>query len=113
MKKEKIKKRKTYDLRLTRTEVAHLRDLFSVVLPPDVKKTLSQHLAELEDRSFIEEKLWDKVADLCNDAAVPLDDEAPDYIVAPAGPPPMSVFHLSSDSMEDEEEEQSQEDSED
>ena len=104
MKKEKIKKRKTYDLRLTRSEVAHLRDLFSVVLPPDVKKTLSQHLAELEDRAYTEEKLWDKVVDLCNTAAVPLNDEAPDYIVAPAGPPPMIVFHLSSDSTEEEDE---------
>jgi hypothetical protein len=75
MKKEKIKKRKTYDLRLTRTEIAHLRDLFSVVLPPDIKKTLSQHLAELEDRSFVEEKLWDKISDLCNTAEVTLEEE--------------------------------------
>lgn len=104
MSKDKIKKRKTYDLRLTRTELAHLRDLFSVVLPPDVKKTLSQHLAELEDRSFVEEKLWDKIASICAIAEVPLNEEAPDYIVAPAGPPPMSVFHLSSDSVDEEEE---------
>jgi hypothetical protein len=108
MKKEKIKKRKTYDLRLTRTEIAHLRDLFSVVLPPDIKKTLSQHLAELEDRSFVEEKLWDKISDLCNTAEVPLDEEAPDYIVAPSGPPPMGVFHLSND-VEDEQGEIEQE----
>jgi hypothetical protein len=101
MKKEKLKKRKTYELRLTRTEIAHLRDLFSIVLPTDTKKTLSQHLADLEDRVYIEERLWDKVSDLCTTAAVPLDDEAPDYIVAPSGPPPMSVFHLSSDVEED------------
>jgi hypothetical protein len=103
MKKEKIKKRKTYDLRLTRTEIAHLRDLFSVVLPPDVKKTLSQHLADLEDRAFLEEKLWDKITAICEVANIPVDDEAPDYIVAPVGPPPMSVFHLSSDGSEEEE----------
>lgn len=102
MKKENIKKRKTYELRLTRSEVAHLRDLFSIVLPPDVKKTLSQHLAELEDRVFVEEKLWDKVSNICKDADVPLDDEAPDYIVAPMGPPPMGVFHFSNDSEDSE-----------
>jgi hypothetical protein len=102
MKKEKLKKRKTFDLRLTRMEIAHLRDLFSIVLPPDIKKSLSQHLAELEDRSFIEDRLWDKISELCVSADVPLNEEAPDYIVAPAGPPPMSVFHLSPDSMEEE-----------
>lgn len=97
MNKEKIKKRKTYDLRLTRSELGHLRDLFSVVLPPDVKKTISQHLADLEDRVFVEEKLWDKVSSLCSVAGVPLNEEAPDYIIAPMGPPPMGVFHLSND----------------
>jgi hypothetical protein len=97
MKKENIKKRKTYDLRLTRSEIVHIRDIFSIVLPPDVKKTLSQHLAEAEDRSFVEEKLWDKIAQICADANVPLDDEAPDYIVAPIASPPMGVFHLSHD----------------
>lgn len=99
MKKDKIKKRKTYDLRLTRSELAHLRDLFSIVLPPNVEKTLSQHLAELEERGFIEERLWDKVTHLCSHADVPLDEEAPDYIVAPVGPPPMGVFHFSADDM--------------
>lgn len=97
MSKDKIKKRKTYELRLTRSELGHLRDLFGVVLPPDVKKTISQHLAELEDRVFVEEKLWDKISCLCTSAGVALDDEAPDYIIAPMGPPPMGVFHLSND----------------
>lgn len=106
MKKEKIKKRKTYDLRLTRIEIAHLRDLFSIVLPTDVKKTLSQHLAELEDRTFLEEKLWDKIVAICEASDVPVDDEAPDYIVAPVGPPSMSVFHLSSDASEEEPEDE-------
>lgn len=97
MSKDKIKKRKTYDLRLTRSELVHLRDLFSVVLPPDVNKTLSQHLAETEDRVFVEEKLWDKISEACSAANVPVNEEAPDYIVAPVGPPPMGVFHMSPD----------------
>ena len=104
--KEKIKKRKTYELRLTRTELVHLRDLFSVVLPPDVKKTLSQHLAEAEDREFIETKLWDKLIDLCKTAGVPVGDEAPDYVVAPTAAPPMSVFPMSTEAFEEVEEDQ-------
>lgn len=102
MSKEKIKKRKTYDLRLTRTELAHLRDLFSVALPPDTKKTLSQHLAELEDRVYVEDKLWSKLSEVLCDAGIPIDDEAPDFIVAPTAPPNMGVFHFSvDDSSED------------
>lgn len=110
MKKEKIKKRKTYDLRLTRTELSHLRDLFSVVLPPDTKKTMSQHLAELEDRVYVEDKLWAKLSDLLTEADVPHGDEAPDFIVAPIAPPPMGVFPLSVDDVEEETVEDQEED---
>jgi hypothetical protein len=98
----KIKKRKTYELRLTRLELVHIRDLLSVVLPPDTKKTMSQILAELEDRTYVEEKLWDKVTEACKGAGLPTGDEAPDYIVAPTAPPPMSVFHLSDDGTDEE-----------
>jgi len=109
MSKEKIKKRKTYDLRLTRTELAHLRDLFSVVLPPDTKKTISQHLAELEDRVYVEDKLWTKISELLVTAEIPNGDEAPDFIVAPIAPPPMGVFPLSVDDVEVESTEENQE----
>jgi hypothetical protein len=101
----KIKKRKTHELRLTRLELVHIRDLLSVVLPPDTKKTMSQILAELEDRTYVEEKLWDKVTEACKGAGLPTGDEAPDYIVAPTAPPPMSVFHLSDDGTDEEEQE--------
>ena len=102
MSKEKIKKRKTYDLRLTRTELAHLRDLFNVVLPPDTKKTVSHYLAELEDRVYVEDKLWSKISDLLIEAGVPNGDEAPDFIVAPTAPPSMGVFPLSMDDVSEE-----------
>jgi len=103
MSKDKIKKRKTYDLRLTRTELAHLRDLFGVVLPPDTKKTISQHLAEVEDRVYVEDKLWTKLTDLLGQADIPHGDEAPDFIIAPTAPPPMGVFPLSVDDVGEEE----------
>lgn len=102
MSKDKIKKRKTYDVRLTKMELVHLRDLFSVVLPPDARKTMSQALAELEDRTIIESHLWGKISELCEAAGLPLDQEAPDYIIAPTAPPPMSVFPMSSDPYEEE-----------
>ena len=108
MSKDKIKKRKTYDLRLTRTELAHIRDLFSVVLPPDTKKSLSQLLAELEDRVYVEDKLWSKISDLLEVAGVPSGEESPDFIVAPIAPPPMGVFPLSVDDVSEEDSETTQ-----
>lgn len=92
-----VKKRKTYDLRLTKFELLHLRDLFSVVLPPEGKKTLSQALAELENRSMIESLLWNKISNVCQQAELPVDQDAPDYVVAPAAPPPLTVFQLASE----------------
>lgn len=93
----KIKKRKTYDLRLTKYELLHLRDLFGVVLPPDASKTLSQALAELEGRSLVESKLWSKLANLIEESGLPSGDDAPDYVVAPASTPPITVFQISAD----------------
>ena len=91
----KVKKVKTYEVKLTKNELVHIRDLFSVVMPPDTKKTLSQQLAELEDRVYVEDKLWAKLAEVCKEASVPVDSEAPDYIVVPTSPPPMGIFQLS------------------
>lgn len=101
MKEESFKKRKTHQLRLTKYELLHLRDLFGIVLPHNVGKTLSQALAELEDRPIVEAKLWSKISALCEECDVPLGDDAPDYVVAPAGPPPISVFQITSDPDEE------------
>lgn len=91
------KKRKTYDLRLTKFELVHIRDMFSVVLPPELTKTLSQSLCEVEDRQSDEESLWKKIVELCIDAEIPVGDDAPSYVVAPAASPPLSVFQLLND----------------
>lgn len=100
---KKVKKQKTYEVKFTKQELVHIRDLFSVVIPPDTKKTLSQQLAELEDRVYVEDRLWDKLARLCEEAKVPVDDESPDYIVVPTAPPPMGIFQLSPDEGEGDE----------
>ncbi len=96
-KEQKIKRRKTYTLRVTKFELLHLRDLFSVAFPPDGAKTVSKALAELEERSLVESVLWKKVNEACAEASLPLDSEAPDYLVAPSAPPPMGVYMLAHD----------------
>ena len=114
MSEAKIKKRKTIDLRLTKFELLHIRDLFSVLLPPDAKKTMSQALAELEERPLVEAMLWQKIHNLCATSGLPVGDDAPDYVVAPASPPPISVFQLSSEpSSEDEDDAEDDDDEED
>jgi len=102
-----LKKRKTFELRLTKFELVHLRDLFGVVLPPEGKKTLSQSLAEVENRSMTETLLWNKISDACELASIPMNEDAPDFIVAPSGPPPISVFQLASEPSDDEDEQSS------
>jgi hypothetical protein len=92
-----IKVVNTYSLKLTKIELLHLRDLFSVVLPPDGGHTVSEALAAIENRAIAESKVWLKIAALCKLAELPVDDEAPDFIVAPTTPPPMAVFQLQHD----------------
>lgn len=95
--KEKLKKRKTYDLRLTKFELLHLRDLFSIALGPDAKRTVSQTLAEVESRPMVETFLWKKLSDLLEEAEVPTGDDAPDFVVASTETPPLSVFQLATE----------------
>lgn len=96
-KNPKIHRQKTYDLTLTKFELLHIRDLFSVLLPPDGSQTLSQALAEAEGRGIIESMLWEKVSALCEAADLPLGAESPDYIIAPVSSPALGVFHLNHD----------------
>jgi len=106
-KQVKIHKQKTYDLTLTKIELLHIRDLFSVLLPPSGEQTMSKALAEIEGRILVESMLWNKVSNLCEVADLPLGDEAPDYILAPTSTPAIGIFHINHDmsSSEDEEEE--------
>ena len=100
----KIKRQKTFDLTLTKLELLHIRDLFSVLLPPDGNQTMSKALAELEGRRLVETMLWEKVSKLCEDADLPLADEAPDYILAPVSTPAIGIFHINHDMSEEEQE---------
>lgn len=96
-KEPEIKQKTTFNVKLTKFELLHLRDLFGTTLAPDMKQTVSQCLAISQDRVLIEAKLWQKLATSCTEAGLPMNEDAPDFVVAPSGAPPMGVFELSSD----------------
>jgi len=97
---EGLKPKKNFSLKLSRKELVHLRDLFGVLLPADMKSTISQALASSQDRQLIESKLWNKIISLCNEAEIPLGDEAPDFIVTISSTPQLGVFELISEEEE-------------
>lgn len=96
----KIKKNKIFALQVTKLELVHLRDMLSILYPSETKRTISQTLADTESRLFEESNLWKKVAGLCEEAGLPVGDEAPDYAIVPIGHPPMGVFMLSQEESE-------------
>lgn len=91
------RKRKTFSVKLSKYELLHLRDLFSILLPPEMKDTISQRLANGQDRSLVEAKLWAKISALCEEAGIPVGEDAPDFVVAASSAPSISVFEMSND----------------
>ena len=89
-----IRRKKTFPIRLTRYELLHLRDLFSILLPTDTGQTISQALAGLEDRRLIEAHLWHRLGAVFKEADLPTDDDAPDFVVAATQAPPVGIFKL-------------------
>ena len=92
-----LNKKQTYELNLTKHELVHLRDLFSILLPPDLKSTVSQMLATVGGRTMVESLLWNKINQLCAAADVPLGDDAPDFVVSYSGPPTLGIFELAAE----------------
>lgn len=95
-------KQRLFDLRLTVHELTHVRDLLSVLLPPTGTHTISEALAAVNDKTFIETKLWQKVASLCKEADIATAEDAPDYVVVPIAPPTLGVLPVQSDGTVDE-----------
>lgn len=100
---EVLKPKKAFSLKLSRPELTHLRDLFSVLLPADMKATVSQALAANQGKHLLESKLWNKVVQLCGEAQIPMGDEAPDFIVSISSPPSLTVFEMVSEAAVSEE----------
>jgi len=89
-----VKRQKLYSLKFSLPELVHLRDLFSVLLPPSFDQTVSQRLATSTATQAFETKLWKKIHRVCSDANIPTDDSAPDYIVMTAAQPELDIFPL-------------------
>ena len=94
---EEIKPKKNFALKLSKQELLHLRDIFSVLLPPDMKLTVSQSLAASQGRHLVETKLWNKISSLCSEAEIPVGDEAPDFVITLTSPPSLGVFEMITD----------------
>jgi hypothetical protein len=92
-----LKPKRIFTLKLSLAELAHLRDLFSIALPVDLKSTVSQSLAAGQGRQVVETKLWNKVVNLCKEASLPLGEEAPDFIITVTAPPELGVFEIAAD----------------
>ena len=82
---------KNISLKLNVEELTHLRDLFSVLLPQEFKLTLSESLAQLQDKQKFENVLWKKIYNLCKDNNIVIDKDANDFAVLPISQPQMAV----------------------
>lgn len=73
------KNKSSLNLKLTKKELEHLRDLFSIRM---TNLTLvSAEIASFENRTKEEERLWGKLRKLCEDSGIPLDKKAPDHVI--------------------------------
>ena len=90
-----------FKVKLTKVQLTHLRDMLGIVLPPDTKTTVSEALATIENRRFDEMKLWEKVKKACVKADIPVENDAPDFVVSMESHPTLSVYKLSEDDDED------------
>ena len=72
---------KNISLKLNVEELTHLRDLFSVLLPQEFKLTLSESLAQLQDKQKLENVLWKKIYNLCKDNTPITDKDADKFAV--------------------------------
>jgi len=98
---EEIKPKKVFSLRLSKQELLHLRDLFGILLPTDMKSTVSQALAASQGHQLFESKLWNKLVSLFNESGIPYGDEAPDFIVSISSPPQLGVFEMISEDSDE------------
>lgn len=81
-------------LNLTQAELVHLRDLMSIMIPPDYENTVSQSLAKNVGRVIIETLLWKKLNDLCENCGIATGPAAPDYVLTSVSQPNIEVFRI-------------------
>lgn len=72
-------------------ELEFIRDLFGVITAGSAQ-TLSEQLAQVTDRTYVEAKLWKKLVSACEKLGVPTGEKAPDFVVAVAAQPTLGIF---------------------
>lgn len=88
-------------LSLTKNELAHIRNMMSIVLPPTGEVRLSESLEAASRHRGVDKSLWRKVCKSCEEAGVEVGESAPDFVVGPSEPMSLTVY-----AIEEEEEEQ-------
>jgi hypothetical protein len=87
-------------LSLSKDELIHIRDIMSVLMPPDCKNTFSEELAQLNNLTDAEENLWQKIHHLCSINNIDTDDRAPDFVVTIPQHPELAIHRLQVNSEE-------------
>jgi len=99
------KELETFEVRLTKPELEHLRDVMSVLIPDeDVPRSISIVLANAKNAAEAEQLLWQKIVKVCELANVDLEDDVPNYMVTPVTIPAMSICQVEFNSDDSEEE---------
>jgi hypothetical protein len=89
--------RKSIELKLTRAELEHIRDMMSVMVAKTRTKTLSVLLSEHKNSTGQEARLWKKILELCDENSITVGKDAPDYLVGVINNPTFAMITLPSD----------------
>ena len=92
----KKRTKRSTNLKLTKAELEHLRDIMSVMAVKDRNKTLSVLLAEHKGTKNHESKLWKKVEEACQELDIEIGEQAPDYLVGVVNNPEIAMVTLPS-----------------
>ena len=91
----------TYKLTVTAVELAHIRDLMSILLPPTGARTLSQELAIAEGRPYVDNILFKKIYEACDSANVPTGTCAPDFGLSLLEMPTITVTRVMTELLDE------------
>jgi len=94
----KTTKSKYIDVKLTRGDLEHIRDLMSIMLSNSRSKTLSVMLSEHKGQTEKENLLWKRILSACKKAEIPVGEYAPDYLISIVNSPEFAISTVSTTS---------------
>lgn len=97
---DRVEHSSTFTLEVTQAELAHIRDLMSVLLPPTGELTLGQSIGLQEGRPYVDSVLFRKVYQACEEAGVPTGQAAPDFGLSLASVPQITVTRVTTSLLE-------------